>query len=66
MKLSAVQEQKIQALLDKMTLEEKIGQLNQASISIVGGFDVTFGELIEMMTDGRLSQDEFHKIMATS
>ncbi|MFC5631659.1 MULTISPECIES: glycoside hydrolase family 3 N-terminal domain-containing protein [Streptococcus] len=66
MKLSAVQEQKIQALLDKMTLEEKIGQLNQASVSIVGGFDVLFGELIEMMTDGRLSQDEFHKIMATS
>lgn len=66
MKLSAVQEQKIQALLDKMTLEEKIGQLNQASVSIVGGFDVPFGELIEMMTDGRLSQDEFHKIMATS
>lgn len=66
MKLSAVQEQKIQALLDKMTLEEKIGQLNQASVSIVGGFDVPFGELIEMMTDGRLSQDEFHKIMETS
>lgn len=66
MKLSAVQEQKIQALLDNMTLEEKIGQLNQASVSIVGGFDVPFSELIEMMTDGRLSQDEFHKIMATS
>lgn len=66
MKLTTEQELKIQTLLTDMTIDEKIGQLNQASVSIVGGFDVPFGELIEMMTDGRLSQDEFHKIMATS
>lgn len=49
-----------------MTLEEKIGQMNLESPSIVGGFDVPFEELIEMMTDGRISQDEFQKIMSTA
>lgn len=45
-----------------MTLEEKIGQMNLESPSIVGGFE----ELIEMMTDGRISQEEFQKIMSTA
>lgn len=49
-----------------MTLEEKIGQMNLESPSIVGGFDVPFEELIEMMTDGRISQEEFQKIMSTA
>ena len=56
-------EKKIQTLLDKMTTKEKIGQLNQLSPSIVGGFDVTFEELIEMATSGRISQEEFHEMM---
>ena len=36
------QEKKIEELLSQMTIEEKIGQLNQVSPSIVGGFDVSF------------------------
>ena len=60
------QEVQIQNLLDQMTLKEKIGQMNQASMSIVGGFDVEFEELIEMVTDGRISQEEFGKIMSTA
>nr|WP_319215285.1 glycoside hydrolase family 3 N-terminal domain-containing protein [uncultured Trichococcus sp.] len=64
MRLTEQQMEKIKNLIGQMTLEEKIGQLNQASVSIVGGFDVSFGELIEMLTDGRISQDEFNKIMA--
>ena len=52
-RLTKQQEEKIQDLLSQMTLDEKIGQLNQESVSIVGGFDVPFEELIEMMTDGR-------------
>ena len=40
--------------------------MNQESPSIVGGFDVPFSELIEMMTDGRISQEEFGRIMATA
>jgi len=58
-----MQEQKIEELLSKMTLDEKVGQMNQLSPSIVGGFDLPFPELIEMVTEGRISHEEFSKIM---
>ena len=61
--LTDKQKAKIDELLEKMTLEEKIGQMNQISPSIVGGFDVSFEELIEMMTDGRISKEEFEHMM---
>ena len=64
MRLTDEQKQRVEDLLSQMTLEEKIGQMNQESPSIVGGFDVPFEELIEMMTDGRISKEEFGKIMA--
>ena len=54
MKLNDEQIKFVEDLLSKMTLEEKVGQLNQESPSIVGGFDVPFEELIEMLTDGRV------------
>lgn len=66
MKLTEQQKQRVEELLSRMTLEEKIGQMNLESPSIVGGFDVPFEELIEMMTDGRISQEEFQKIMSTA
>ncbi len=66
MKLNDEQIKFVEELLGKMTLEEKVGQLNQESTSIVGGFDVPFEELIEMVTDGRISQEEFGKIMASA
>lgn len=66
MNLTDAQKAKVEELLSQMTLEEKIGQMNLESPSIVGGFEVPFEELIEMMTDGRISQEEFQKIMATS
>lgn len=66
MNLTEAQKSKVEDLLDQMTLEEKIGQMNLESPSIVGGFDVPFEELIEMMTDGRISQDEFQKILSTA
>lgn len=65
MKLNQEQKNKVEELLAQMTLEEKVGQLNQESPSIVGGFDVSFEELIEMVTDGRISQEEFGRIMST-
>lgn len=64
--LTPEQSMKIENLLSQMTLDEKIGQLNLESPSIVGGFDVPFAELIEMVTDGRISKDDFRKIMASS
>lgn len=65
-RLTDAQKAKVKDLLSQMTLEEKIGQMNQESVSIVGGFDVPFSELIEMMTDGRITQEEFEKIMSTA
>lgn len=64
--LTGEQKKRVKDLLAQMTLDEKIGQMNQESVSIVGGFDVPFEELIEMMTDGRISQEEFGKIMSTA
>ncbi len=66
MNLTQEQKDRVESILAQMTLEEKIGQVNLESPSIVGGFDVPFEELIEMMTDGRISQEEFGQIMATS
>lgn len=66
MKLTEQQKERVEKLLSQMTLDEKIGQMNLESPSIVGGFDVPFEELIEMMTDGRISQEEFQKIMSTA
>jgi beta-glucosidase len=66
MELTQSQKIKVEELLAQMTLDEKIGQMNLESVSIVGGFDVPFEELIEMMTDGRISQEEFGKIMSTA
>ena len=66
MKLNQEQKNKVEELLAQMTLEEKVGQLNQESPSIVGGFDIPFEELIEMVTDGRISQEEFGRIMSTA
>ncbi len=64
--LTEEQKKKVEDLLSQMTLEEKIGQMNQESPSIVGGFDVPFEELIEMMTDGRISKEEFGQIMSNA
>lgn len=64
--LTDAQQAKLEELMGEMTLEEKIGQMNQESVSIVGGFDVPFDELIEMLTDGRLSHEEFGKIMSNA
>ena len=65
-RLTEEQKAKVRDLMSRMTLEEKIGQMNQESVSIVGGFDVPFSELIEMLTDGRISHEEFGKIMSTA
>ena len=64
--LTKKQMDKIESLLSQMTIDEKIGQLNLESLSIVGAFDVPFEQLIEMKHDGRLSAEEFKKIMSTA
>ena len=51
MKLTEKQKAFVEDLLSRMTPEEKIGQMNQESPSIVGGFDVPFEELTGKITD---------------
>ena len=65
-RLTEEQKQKVKDLLSRMTLEEKIGQMNLISPSIVGGFDVSFPELIEMVGDGRISHEEFDRILSNA
>lgn len=60
------QQEKIKNILSQMTLEEKIGQLQQLGPSLVGAFEVSFEELLDMMFDGRISEAEFHKLMSTA
>ena len=64
--LTSSQWEHVDELVSKMTLAEKIGQLNLESPSIVGGFDVPFPELIEMLTDGRITQEAFHQILSNA
>ncbi|MDE6921394.1 MAG: glycosyl hydrolase, partial [Lachnospiraceae bacterium] len=59
-------ENKIQELRKKMTLEEKIGQLQQCGPSLVGAFEVSFEELLDMMFDGRITKEEFERLMGTA
>ena len=59
-------EEKVNKLLAKMTIREKIGQLRQPGVSLVGAFDVPFDELLNMMFDGKITEAEFHKMMANS
>lgn len=59
-------EDRIEALLAQMTLEEKVGQLQQCGPSLVGAFEVSFEELLDMMFDGRISQEEFGRLMSTA
>lgn len=57
---------KIKDLLSRMTVEEKVGQLQQCGPSLVGAFEVSFEELLNMMFDGRISQEEFGRLMSTA
>lgn len=57
-------EKKIKDLLSKMTLEEKAGQLHQSGGSLVGAFDLTLEEILTMVQDGRITEEESHKMLA--
>lgn len=57
-------ETRVRELMDKMTLEEKIGQTRQCGPSLVGAFEVDFSELLNMMFDGRISKEKFDELMA--
>jgi len=58
-------EESIKLLLSKMTVEEKVGQLQQCGPSLVGAFTVSFDELLDMLFDGRINQEQFDRQMST-
>ncbi|MBB5264615.1 beta-glucosidase [Catenibacillus scindens] len=62
-RLTDEQKQKVKTLIAQMTLEEKLGQLNLISPSIVGGFDLPFPELVKMFDEGKISFEDFGKII---
>lgn len=56
---NATTEKKIDELLDKMTLDEKIGQLNQLGPSPLGGFEISLNEKKLLLEAGRITKEEF-------
>ncbi len=62
MLIHQVTENRITALLQKMTLREKIGQLNQLGGSPVGGFQVTPEEAEDLFRTGRITKEQYEAI----
>ena len=59
--LSSLNEDKIENLIAQMTLEEKIGQLNQVGPSPVGGFEISLKEKKLMLKEGKITREEFER-----
>lgn len=59
--LSPKIEEKIEALISQMTLEEKVGQLNQVGPSPVGGFEISLQEKKLMLKEGKITKEEFDR-----
>lgn len=55
-------EKRIDELIGKMTLEEKVGQLVQISPSIYGAFGLTMDETIEKLVNGEITPAEFEAL----
>lgn len=55
---------RVEELLAKMTLEEKIGQLNQVGPTPVGGVDLTLAEWKRMLDAGKITRAEYDKAVA--
>ena len=60
--ISKATENRINELIEKMTLQEKVGQLTQVSPSIFGTFDLTRDELIGKLVNGEISTEEFRRL----
>lgn len=59
--LSPEIEEKIENLIAQMTIEEKVGQLNQVGPSPVGGFEISLQEKKLMLKEGKISKEEFDR-----
>lgn len=56
-------EKKIDELLAKMTLEEKIGQICQVGPSPVGGFEISEEQAAQLLKDKSISQATYDAII---
>lgn len=56
-------EKRIDELMAKMTLEEKIGQLYQTGLSPVGGFEISVKEAEQMFEAGRIGRKEYEELV---
>lgn len=56
-------EKKIDELMSKMTLEEKIGQICQIGPSPVGGFEITEEQAAQLLKDRSISQATYEAII---
>ncbi|MBR3300461.1 MAG: glycoside hydrolase family 3 C-terminal domain-containing protein [Clostridia bacterium] len=59
--VSSEEETKIETLIAKMTVDEKIGQLSQVGPSPVGGFEISLKEKKLMLKEGKITKEEFEK-----
>lgn len=59
--VSSEEEKKIETLIAKMTVDEKIGQLNQVGPSPVGGFEISLKEKRLMLQEGKITKEEFER-----
>lgn len=66
MRLNSLSEAKVEALLQQMTVEEKIGQLYQVGPSPVGGFTVSAEDARQMWESGKISEEEYTAILENS
>lgn len=57
--VSEATEKKIDELISKMTVKEKIGQLNQIGSSPVGAFEISQKEMQELFEAGRITEQEY-------
>ena len=57
-------EKKIDTLLAKMTVKEKIGQLHQLGTSPVGGFEISKNEMKKLLDAGRLTKEDYDNWMS--
>lgn len=55
--------EKIDELLAKMTLEEKIGQICQVGPSPVGGFEISEEQAAQLLKDKSISQATYDAII---
>ena len=64
MRINGETEKKIEELLHRMTLHEKVGQLHQTAPSRVGGFEISEEEAENMLKAGHITEEEYETIVS--